>query len=66
MYTILLSYPQKPGNVQVKAANGTVIHNFDVIEPAVVSSENVSEVVYPFHAYSPAATVEVSDGKFSG
>ena len=63
MYTILLSYPQKPGNVRVLAANGSVIHTFDVIEPAVVSSENVSEVVYPFNAYSPAATVEVSRWK---
>ena len=59
MYTILLSYPEKPGQVQIKADNGSTIQQFDVVEPAVHSSENVSEVVLPFNAFSPAKAVEV-------
>ena len=59
MYTVLLSYPEKPGQVQVKSATGSIIHKFDVIEPAVHKSENASEVVLPFNAFSPAKTVEV-------
>ena len=59
MYTVLLSYPKKPGQVQVKSTTGSIIHKFDVIEPAVHKSENTSEVVLPFNAFSPAKTVEV-------
>ena len=64
MYTVLLSYPEKPGQVQVKSATGSIIHKFDVIEPAVHKSENASEVVLPFNAYSPAKTVEVRNLRF--
>lgn len=60
MYTILLSYPEKPGRIQVKTAKGTTLEEYDVIEPAVHASENESEVVYPFNAFSPANTTEVS------
>lgn len=59
MYTILLSYPEKPGHIQLNSTNGTLLEKFDVIEPAVHASENESEVVLPFNAFSPAATVEV-------
>jgi len=58
MYTILLSYPTKPGEVQVKFKNGSIISEFEVLEPAVHKSENASEIVYPFNAFSPAKQVE--------
>ena len=59
MYTILLSYPTKPGEVEVKFGNGSLISKFKVLEPAVHKSENASEIVFPFNAFSPAKQVEV-------
>lgn len=61
MYTILLSYPEKPGQVKIKSDNGSIVKQFDVLEPAVHSSENASEVVFPFNAFSPAKQVEVRE-----
>eukprot|EP00794_Sanderia_malayensis_P015765 gene15765-17356_t len=54
-YNILLSYPMKPG--QVNMTNGTLIHKFNVIEPIITPDENISKIVYPFNAYSPAKDV---------
>ena len=60
MYNILLSYPMKPGEVTLSDKNGTKLHKFEVVEPAVKKEENKSNIVLPFNAYSPAGTAEVS------
>ena len=58
-YNILLSYPEKPGEVTLKSSNDTVLHDFKVVEPILTADENVSNIVLPFNAYSPAMSVQV-------
>ena len=59
-YNILLSYPNNPGQITIfedgKEIKKLVIDN----EPAIDDTEKKGEVLYPFNAFSPNATVTVS------
>ena len=59
-YLIMLSRPKKPGVVALYNESGQEIYRSAPQETFLVRSENNSNVVPPFNAYSPAGSVKVS------
>jgi len=56
-YNILLSYPNNPGQITI-FDDGTEIKKLVIDnEPAIDDTEKKGEVLYPFNAFSPKATV---------
>jgi len=60
-YKIMLSKPMKPGVVALYDGSDQEIYRSAPQETFLVPSENNSNVVPPFNAYSPAGSVKVSD-----
>jgi len=60
-YKIMLSRPKKPGVVALYDGSDQEIYRSAPQEAFLIPSENNSNVVPPFNAYSPAGNVKVSD-----
>ena len=58
-YIIMLSRPTKPGVVALYDSSGQEIYRSAPQETFLVPSENNSNVVPPFNAYSPPGSVKV-------
>ena len=58
-YIIMLSRPTKPGVVALYDSSGQEIYRSAPQESFLVPSENNSNVVPPFNAYSPPGSVKV-------
>ena len=58
-YTILLSFPEKPGVATLLDESGRALYRTALQEEFLVPSENDSRVVPPFNAFSPPGSVKV-------
>lgn len=59
-YDVLLSYPERPGIASIKSDNGSTLFTAQRKEKVLESSENNTEVLPPFNAYSSSGNVTVS------
>lgn len=59
-YEVLLSYPETPGIASIKSGDGSTLFTAQRKEKVLESSENDSNVLPPFNAYSSSGNVTVS------
>ena len=58
-YDVLLSYPERPGIASIKTDNGSTLFTAQRKEKVLESSENNTNVLPPFNAYSSSGNVTV-------
>lgn len=59
-YDVLLSYPERPGIASIKSADGSTLFTAQRKEKVLEPSENNSDVLPPFNAYSSSGNITVS------
>ena len=59
-YDVLLSYPENPGIAAIKSGDGSTLFTAHRKEKVLEPSENDSNVLPPFNAYSSSGNVTVS------
>lgn len=59
-YDVLLSYPETPGIASIKSGDGSTLFTAQRKEKVLEPSENDTNVLPPFNAYSSSGNVTVS------
>ena len=59
-YDVLLSYPETPGIASIKSGDGSTLFTAQRREKVLEPSENNTNVLPPFNAYSSSGNVTVS------